>query len=101
MVHQLLARRVAMQIELGREEMDLIERAIAAGRLRRAEDAIREALGLWIERERRREDILEAIDAAELSVAQGLAAPFTEASIQELTEDVKQRGRLRAAHRQG
>jgi Arc/MetJ-type ribon-helix-helix transcriptional regulator len=85
-----------MQIELDREQQELIERAIAGGRLRRPEDAVREALVLWIERERRREEILAAVDEAEASVRRGEGIPITEQSIRELAEDVKRRGRARS-----
>ena len=85
-----------MQIELDREQQELIERAIASGRLRRPEDAIHEALVLWIERERRREEILTAIDEAEASIGRGEGIPITERSIRELAEDVKRRGRARS-----
>jgi Arc/MetJ-type ribon-helix-helix transcriptional regulator len=85
-----------MQIELDREQQELIERAVAGGRLRRPEDAIREALALWIERERRREEILAAIDEAERSVARGEGILISEPSTRELAEDVKRRGRARS-----
>jgi Arc/MetJ-type ribon-helix-helix transcriptional regulator len=85
-----------MQIELDREQQELIERAVAGGRLQRPEDAIREALALWIERERRREEILAAIDEAERSVARGEGIAISEPSIRELAEDVKRRGRARS-----
>jgi Arc/MetJ-type ribon-helix-helix transcriptional regulator len=39
-----------MQIELTAEQQEIIRRAIDHGRLRQPEDAIREALELWIER---------------------------------------------------
>jgi len=86
-----------MQIDLDREQRELIERAVADGRLRRPEDAIREALALWIERERRREEILAAIDEAERSLLCEEAIPMTGQSLRELAEDVKRRGRARAA----
>ena len=87
---------IRMQIELDREQKELIERAVASGRLRRPEEAIQEALALWIERERRREEILTAIDEAERSVIRGESIPLTELSIRELAEDVKRRGRARS-----
>jgi Arc/MetJ-type ribon-helix-helix transcriptional regulator len=82
--------------DLDREQLELIERAVADGRLRRPEDAVREALALWIERERRRDEILAAIDDAERSLLSEDAIPVTEKSLRELAEDVKRRGRARA-----
>ncbi len=62
-----------MQIELSEEADEFIRRAVETGRHRRPEDAVREALELWIERERRREELLAALDQAEASVARGAA----------------------------
>lgn len=86
-----------MQIELTPEQSDFIRRAVNDGRLRRAEDAIREGLELWIERERRRDDILAAVDAAEASLARGEGRVITAESMRELAEDVKRSGGERIA----
>jgi Arc/MetJ-type ribon-helix-helix transcriptional regulator len=85
-----------MQVNLSIEQQEFIDRAIDSGRLQYPEDAIREALALWIERERRREDILAAIDEAEVSLANGEGTLLTDESLSELVNDVKQRGRVRA-----
>ncbi len=84
-----------VQVELTAEQRDFIRRAVASGRVRNAEGAVREALALWIERERRREEILAAIDEAETSLARGEGIIITESSMRELAEDVKRRGRAR------
>ena len=57
-----------MQIELTAEQQDFIRRAIKTGRVQKAEDALQQALELWVDRERRREEILAAIDEAEASL---------------------------------
>jgi Arc/MetJ-type ribon-helix-helix transcriptional regulator len=88
-----------MQIQLTPEQSDFIRRAIDDGRLRRAEDAIQEGLELWIERERRRDEILAAVDAAEASLARGEGILITAESMRELADDVKRRGRERIAKR--
>jgi hypothetical protein len=49
------------------------------------------------ERERRREEILGAIDEAEASLAQGEDIIITRFSMRELAEDVKHRGRASLA----
>lgn len=85
-----------MHVELSHEERELVERAIASGRLRRPEDAVHEAMGLWMERERRRDEILGAIDEAEQSLANGDGIPIDENSMRMLARDVKSRGRTRA-----
>jgi Arc/MetJ-type ribon-helix-helix transcriptional regulator len=86
-----------VQIELTAEQQDFIRRAIKTGRVQKAEDALQQALALWVERERRREEILAAIDEAEASLAEGKGIIITKASMQELAEDVKRRGRARLA----
>jgi Arc/MetJ-type ribon-helix-helix transcriptional regulator len=43
-----------MRIALTPEQKDFLRRAVESGRFERAEDAVQEALGLWVERERRR-----------------------------------------------
>jgi hypothetical protein len=48
---------------------------------------------LWEERERRRAEILAAIDVAEASLARGEGRTITERSMQELAGEVKKSGR--------
>src|SRR5260370_4337220 len=86
-----------MQIELTPEQRDFVRRAVDEGRLKSAEDAVRQAFELWIERERRRDEILAAVDAAEASLARGEGMVITKESMRELAEDVKQRRRARLA----
>jgi hypothetical protein len=61
---------------------------------------VTEALSLWAERERRRLEILAAVDEAEASLARGEGRPVTQESVRELAENVKQRGRARLATEQ-
>jgi Arc/MetJ-type ribon-helix-helix transcriptional regulator len=86
-----------MQIDLTAEQQDFIRRALDDGRLKGAEDAIRQGLELWVERERRRDEILAAIDAAETSLANGSGRIITRESMRELAEEVHQRGLARLA----
>jgi Arc/MetJ-type ribon-helix-helix transcriptional regulator len=86
-----------MQIDLTPEQHDFIRRAMDEGRLKRAEQAVQQGLELWIERERRRDEILAAIDEAEASLARGEGRIITEESMRQLAEDVKRRGRDRLA----
>ena len=88
-----------MQIELSEEADEFIRRAIETGRHRRAEDAVREALELWIERERRREELLAALDIAEASVARGEVRLMQSGSSRKLAEEIHQRGAARLAAR--
>jgi len=85
-----------MEVDLTLDQRAFIRQAIEAGRFQRAEDAVREALSLWEERERRRAEILAAVDTAETSIARGAGRAVTQQSTRELADEVKQRGRLDA-----
>jgi Arc/MetJ-type ribon-helix-helix transcriptional regulator len=89
-----------MQIELTAEQQEFVRRAIETGRVKRTEEAVQQALQLWVERERTREEILTAIDEAEASLARGAGIIITKESMKELAEDVKRRGRARLAAEQ-
>lgn len=56
---------------------------------------MQEALSLWEERERRRAEILAAVDSAEASRAHGEGRSVTQQSMRKLANDMKQCGRLR------
>ena len=86
-----------MKIDLNPEQDEFIRRAVETGRFRSAAEAVRDALDLWIERERRREEILAAIDEAEASLARGEGIVITKDSMRQLADDVKRRGRARIA----
>ena len=89
-----------MEVHLTPDQKAFIRQAIESGRLHNEEDAAQEAFSLWEERERKREEILAAIDAAEGSLARGEGRIITEESMQKLAEEVKQRGRARLAAEQ-
>jgi len=84
-----------MEIRLTPDEKAFVREGIAAGRLHSEADAVAEAMALWEERERRRAEILAAVDAAEGSLARGEGRVITKQSVRELAEDVKRRGRVR------
>jgi len=92
-----------VEVKLTAEQDDFIRRAVASGRVHNAEGAVQEALALWVERERRREEILAAIDEAEASLARGEGLIITKSSMRELAQEVKRRGRarLRAEEKSG
>ena len=85
-----------MEVHLTPDQKAFIRQAIESGRFTRAEDAVEEALALW-ERERKRADILAAVDVAEASLARGEGRVLTKESAQELADKIKQRGRARLA----
>nr|WP_294507894.1 type II toxin-antitoxin system ParD family antitoxin [uncultured Rhodopila sp.] len=62
-----------MDITLTEDQEAFIRQAMEAGRRERAEDAVKEAMLLWEERERRRAELLLALDEAEASISRGEA----------------------------
>jgi Arc/MetJ-type ribon-helix-helix transcriptional regulator len=86
-----------MQVDLTPEQQDFVRRAVASGRFERAEDAVQAAIALWIERERRRAEILTAVDIAKAALDRGEGIEITQASMRSLAEDVKRRGRTQLA----
>lgn len=89
-----------MNVRLTPDQRAFVRDAIASGRIEREEDAVREALALWEQRERVRAQILAAVDAAEASLARGVGRPITQESVQQLAGEVKSRGRARLAAEQ-
>jgi Arc/MetJ-type ribon-helix-helix transcriptional regulator len=89
-----------MEVHLTPDQKAFVRQAVEIGRLRRAEDAIQEALSLWEDRERARAEILTAVDAAEASLARGDGRTITQESMRQLAEEVKHRGRKRLANDQ-
>jgi putative addiction module CopG family antidote len=90
----------SMEVQLTPDQNAFVRHAIESGRLHREEDAVREALALWEDRERTRAEILAAVDTAEASLARGDGRIITEQSMRDLAEEVKQRGRARLAAEQ-
>lgn len=86
-----------MNVELSPDQRAFVQRAIESGRFTREEEAVREALTLWEERERRRFEIVAMVEEAEASLARGEGREITEESMNALAEDVKQRMRRRIA----
>ena len=86
-----------MEIHPTPDQEALIREAVAAGRFERPEDAVREALALWEERERARAEFCATLDEAEESLARGEGAEITRSSMRTLTEDIIERTRARLA----
>lgn len=89
-----------MEVHLTPDQKAFARQAIDSGRLQREEDAVKEALSLWEERERTRAEIIAAVDEAEASLARGEGRVITQDSMRELADGVKQRGRARLAAEQ-
>lgn len=86
-----------MNVDLTPDQRAFVQQAIESGRFSREEEAVREALALWEERERRRIEIISMIDEADASLARGEGRVFTKASTPALVDEIKQRLRRRIA----
>ncbi len=86
-----------MQVQLTPDQEVFARLAIEAGRLKHEEDAVREALALWEERERSRAELLASLDEADAALARGEGLVITEESMRELAREVSERGRVRLA----
>jgi putative addiction module CopG family antidote len=82
-----------MEIHLTPDQEAFVREAVASGRVRDAEEAVRQAMLLWEERERRRLEILAALDAAELDMKEGRFREYTKESLPKLAEELKQEAR--------
>jgi putative addiction module CopG family antidote len=90
-----------MEVHLTPDQEAFIRQAIETGRFHRKEDAVQEAMSLWEERERRRWEILAAVDQAEASLARGEGRRITtHEEVSELAADIKRRGMARLATEQ-
>ena len=90
-----------MEVSLTPDQEAFVQQAIETGRFHDSEDAVREALSLWEERERKRAEFLATLEDAKASLARGEGRVITEQSMRELAEEVTQRGLARlAAERQ-
>ena len=85
----------AMDVHLSPDQKAFARRAIESGRLRSEQDAVQEALALWEERERQRTEFLLTLDDAKASLAGGDGRVITQQSMQQLAQEVKERGRAR------
>jgi putative addiction module CopG family antidote len=86
-----------MQIDLTPEQQDFVRRAVESGRFDSVAAAVQAAVELWVEQERRRTELLAAVDMAQASIDRGEGLEITQESMRSLAEDVKQRGRAQLA----
>jgi putative addiction module CopG family antidote len=89
-----------MQIDLTPEQQEFVRQAVDSGRFDRAEDAVQAAITLWVERERRRAEILATVDVAQAAIDRGEGVEITKASMRALAEEVKRSGREQFAANQ-
>jgi putative addiction module CopG family antidote len=87
-----------MEVQFTDDQKVFVRRAIESGRYSHEEDALREALALWESRERRRAEILAAVDQAEASLMRGEGRRITtREETTQLADDIKRRGMERFA----
>jgi Arc/MetJ-type ribon-helix-helix transcriptional regulator len=85
-----------MEVQFTPDQQALVRDAIASGRLHRPEDAMRQALLLWEERERRRLEILAAVELSRASLARGEGRTVrTREESTRLVSDIARRGMVR------
>lgn len=84
-----------MDVQLTPDQKTFVRRAVENGRLHNEEDAVREALALWEQRERQRAEFLLTLDDARAAFARGEGRVITQESMRDLAEEVKERGRAR------
>ena len=85
-----------MEVQLTDDQKAFIRDGVQAGRYAREEDVLQEALALWEGRERRRAEMLAAVDQAEASYARGEGRRITTAAeAAQLADDIKRRGLAR------
>ena len=89
-----------MNVELTSDQEAFIRQAVETGRFSTAEEAVKEAMRLWEERERQRAQFLATLDEAQALLTRGEGRVITQDSMRELADDVKQRGRARLAAEQ-
>jgi putative addiction module CopG family antidote len=88
-----------MEIELTPEQDSFIQLGVREGRFRDEKEAVRQAMAFWEERERRRLELIAAIEEGEASFGEDDIVLETEEDFRKLAEDIKERGRAALAQR--
>ena len=89
-----------MDVQLTNDQAAFVRQAIQNGRYSSEEDALKDALLLWEKQERKRAEILSAVDQAEASFVRGGGRSIqSQEETALLANEIKQRGlaRLKAA----
>jgi putative addiction module CopG family antidote len=82
-----------MEVNFTPGQEALLRHAVASGRYRTAEDAVRDALARWEERECAREELLAALDEAEADLEAGRYADYTGETHPALAGELKREAR--------
>ncbi|MBM3767376.1 MAG: hypothetical protein FJW32_18455 [Acidobacteria bacterium] len=87
-----------MEIQLTPDQEAFVRSAIASGLYQNETEVVRDAMSHWEERQRRRLEILAAVNEAEGSFGRGEGRRVTtEAESLRLADEIKQRGLARVA----
>lgn len=90
-----------MTVDFTPDQQALVKQAIAAGRLYDENEAVKQALLLWEDCERRRLEILAAVEMSKESLARGEGRTVTAREESDrLADDVTRRGMARLAAEQ-
>jgi Arc/MetJ-type ribon-helix-helix transcriptional regulator len=82
-----------MEVHFTADQEAFVRQAIESGRLHHEEDAVKQALSLWEARERRRAEILAAVDRAEASLTRDAGRRITtREEVLQLSDDIQCRG---------
>lgn len=84
-----------MKLDLTPEQTAFIKHAIVSGRYLAPEEAINDAMELWLNRERARMEITASLDAAEADIAAGNYACYSAKELPGLADDLKHKARQR------
>jgi Arc/MetJ-type ribon-helix-helix transcriptional regulator len=82
-----------MEVQLTVEQEAFIRQAIESGRLARDEEAVQQALFLWEDRERKRIEILGALEEAEADLKTGQYSDCTDDTLPLLAKQLKDEAR--------
>ncbi len=82
-----------MQFEPTPDQQAFIHRAIASGRYRSADEAVQDAMARWEADERRRVELLAALDDAESDILAGHYADYTDETLSRLAGELKDEAR--------
>lgn len=78
-----------MELQLTPEQQAFAEQAVKAGRFGSVEDAVRDALRVWEEDERRRADIVAALEESEADLENGDYRDYTSETLPNLADELR------------
>jgi len=82
-----------MEVRLTPDQEALIVQAVQSGRYQTAEDAVKDALAIWEENERRRIELIAMIDEGDADLAAGRYTDYTDETLGELVQEIQREGR--------